>query len=52
MRANYGVNVIAITDERDRMNISPSPKEPLKAEHSITVIGENKKIDRLVSKNS
>ncbi len=52
VRANYGVNVIAITDEKDKMNISPNPKEPLKAGHSITVIGENKKIDRLVSKNS
>ena len=52
VRANYGVNVIAITDEKNKMNISPNPKEPLKAGHSITVIGENKKIDRLVSKNS
>ena len=52
VRANYGVNVIALTDEKNKMNISPNPKEPLKAGHSITVIGENKKIDRLVSKNS
>ena len=52
VRANYGVNVIAITDEKNKMNISPNPKEPPKAGHSITVIGENKKIDRLVSKNS
>ena len=52
VRANYGVNVIAITDEKDRMDIAPNPKEPLKAGHSITIIGENKKIDRLVSKNS
>jgi trk system potassium uptake protein TrkA len=52
VRANYGVNVIGITDEKDRMNISPNPKEPLKAGHTVTVIGENKKIDRLISKNS
>ncbi len=52
VRANYGVNVIAITDEKDQMNISPNPKEALKAGHSVTIIGENKKIDRLITKNS
>lgn len=50
VRANYGVNVIAVTSPEGKMNINLDPSAPFKAGQSIAIIGENKKIDRLSAK--
>ncbi len=48
VRREYGVNVIAVTDARGKMNISPDPKKLFEAGENVTVIGENRNIDKLV----
>ena len=52
VRTKYGVNVIAVTDKNDEMHINLDPAAPLQAGQRITLIGENKKIRRLIDKNS
>ena len=48
IRREYGVNVIAVTSKGCKMNISPDPKKPFEEGDSITVIGENRNVDKLV----
>ncbi|MBE6638550.1 MAG: TrkA family potassium uptake protein [Ruminococcaceae bacterium] len=48
IRRDYGVNVIAVSGEDGKMNISPDPKKPFSAGDTVTVIGENRNIDKLV----
>ena len=48
VRREYGVNVIAVTDANGKMNISPDPKKQFEVGERVTVIGENRNIDKLV----
>lgn len=48
VRNRYGINVIAVRSSSGKMNISPSPKLPFTDGDSVTVIGSNKSIDKLV----
>ena len=52
LRAKYGVNVIAQTDSQGNMSIELDPNLPLKSDQKLTLIGENKKIRKLLEKNS
>ncbi len=52
VRANYGVNIIAVTYPSGRMSINLDPSEPFKEGQTVALIGENKKVDRLINKNS
>ena len=51
VRRDYGVNVIAVTGANGKMNISPDPKKPFEQGECVTVIGENRNIDKLVKMN-
>ena len=48
IRREYNVNVIAVSSGGGKMNISPDPKKPFEEGDSVTVIGENRNVDKLV----
>ena len=48
IRREYSVNVIAVTSKGCKMNISPDPKKLFEEGDSVTVIGENRNVDKLV----
>ncbi len=48
VRREYGVNVIAVSGTDGKMNISPDPKKPFESGEAVTVIGENRNIDKLI----
>ena len=48
IRREYGVNVIAVSGQDGKMNISPDPQKPFEVNDTIAVIGENRNIDKLV----
>lgn len=50
-RAKYGVNVIALTKENGEFTINVDPNRPLCAGEKLTLVGENKKISKLLNKN-
>ena len=52
VRGKYGVNVIAMTDEKGEMTINLDPAAQLKHGQKLTLIGDNKKIYKLLNKNS
>ncbi len=49
VRANYGLNVIALRDQNGDISLSVDPQAPFDQSSSIIVIGENEKIDRIVN---
>ena len=48
VRREYGVNVIAVTGSGKKMDISPDPKKPFEMGDTVTIIGENRNVDKLV----
>ncbi len=48
VRRAYGVNIIAVTPKNGKMDISPDPQKPFAEGDAVTIIGENRKVDKLV----
>ena len=51
LRSRFGVTVIAVTDKRGEMTINIDPNVPFESEMKVAVIGDNKKINRLLKKS-
>ena len=52
LRTKYGVNVIALTEPDGEIAINIDPQKPIGAGGKMMFIGENKKISKLLNKNS
>ncbi len=51
LRSKYGLTLLVIRDEKDKLEVNPLPNRRLKKETVIVVLGSNEDIDRLIDKD-